>query len=82
MAAEASEDGRVSYVTSKKAITYKVENADKHLESLAKIGLSIQRFLSISSDPLELAGLVMPDVDSFYFNDPITRKAVFDVWGV
>ena len=82
MAAEASEDGRVSYVTSKKAITYKVENAAQHLESLAKVGFAIQRFLSISSDPLELASLVIPDVDSFYFNDPITRKAVFDVWGV
>lgn len=82
MAAEGCNDGRVSYVTSKKAISYKVENAAQHLESLAKIGHSIQRFLSISSDPLELASFVMPDVDSFYFNDPITRKAVFDVWGV
>jgi len=24
----------------------------------------------------------MPDVDSFYFNDPITRQAAFEVWGI
>jgi hypothetical protein len=31
---------------------------------------------------MELASLVVPDVDSFYFNDPITRQAAFDVWGI
>jgi hypothetical protein len=38
--------------------------------------------LSITKDPGELASLVVPDVDSFYFADPLTRKAAFDVWGV
>lgn len=73
---------RITYATSKKVATYELENPREHLEVLAKVGRAIQRFLSISSDPMELASLVVPDVDSFYFNDPITRQAAFDVWGI
>ena len=51
-------------------------------EAVAKVALTIQRFLSVSSDPMELAGLVSPDVDSFYFSEPLTRKMVNEVWGV
>jgi len=50
--------------------------------ALGKIALTIQRFLSLSRDPHELAGLVVPEVDSFYFADPAARKAAFDVWGL
>lgn len=75
-------DPRVTYVTPKKSATYRVDNVSEHVASLERIGLAIQRFLSISEDPLELAAHTMPDVDSFYFKDPMTRQAVFDVWGV
>ena len=82
MAAMRSNDGRVTYVTSKKAATYRVENAAEHLNALKTIGMTIQSFLSVSKDAKELASMVIPDVDSFYFNDPITRQAAFEVWGV
>ena len=75
-------DARLTYVTSKKFATYHLENVDEHVRALEKIALTIQKFLSISDDPLELASLVVPEVDSFYFADPMTRKAAFDVWGL
>jgi len=75
-------DGRVTYVTPKKAATYRLENIREHVESIHKIALTIQRFLALSADPQVLAGLVVPDVDSFYYNDPITRQHAFDVWGI
>lgn len=81
-AREGVKSARVSYVTSKKAATYELENSDQHLASLGKIAMTIQRFLSTSTDPHELASMVIPDVDSFYFNDPLTRAAAFEVWGI
>lgn len=75
-------DPRVTYITPKKSATYRVENVSEHVASLERIGLAIQRFLSISTDPAELAKHVMPDVESFYFKDPMVRQAVFEIWGV
>ena len=75
-------DPRVAYITPKKSATYRVENVSEHVKALERIGLAIQRFLSISEDPMELAKHVMPDVDSFYFKDPATRQSVFEVWGM
>ena len=73
---------RISYTTPVKVATYELENHREHLTALERVAMTIQKFLSISADPLELASLVVPDVDSFYFNDPITRQDVFEIWGV
>ena len=73
---------RVTYVTPKKHATYALENAREHVEALGKIGLTIQRFLALSDDPMELASFVVPDTDSFYFNDPISRQQAFEIWGI
>lgn len=75
-------DAQIAYVTPKKYGVYRLENAADHVKALARIGFAIQKFLSVSKDPGELASLVAPDVDSFYFADPLARKAAFDVWGV
>jgi hypothetical protein len=75
-------DARVSYITPKKSATYSLENPREHLEALRLIGLTIQRFLSLSDDPKVLASYVVPEVDSFYFGDPVSRKAAYDVWGL
>jgi hypothetical protein len=75
-------DARLTYVTSKKSATYHLENVDQHVQALGRIALTIQRFLSLSDDANELAKLVVPEVDSFYFADPMARKAAFDVWGL
>jgi hypothetical protein len=73
---------RVTYITPKKHATYALENAREHVEALGKIGLTIQRFLALSDDPMELASFVVPDTDSFYFNDPISRQQAFEIWGI
>ena len=75
-------DARVTYITPKKSATYHLENAQEHARSLERIALAIQNFLSLSPDPVELSKYVVPDVDSFYFNDPITRQHVYEVWGM
>jgi len=74
---------RVTYVTPKKSATYQLENSREHLDALCRVALTIQKFLSTSEDPLELASMVTPDIDgSFYFNDPMARAAAYEVWGV
>lgn len=75
-------DARISYVTDKKAATYTLENHREHVAALHKIALTMQRFVALSRDPQELAALVIPDTDSFYFNDPTTRQNAFEVFGV
>jgi len=73
---------RLTYITSKKCSTYKLENVDEHIKAVEKIALTIQRFLSISTDPMELAMMTIPDIDTFYFSDPGTRQAAFEIWGL
>ena len=75
-------DGRLTYVTPKKCATYQLENISEHVKAVERIALTIQRFLSISKDPEELASFVVPERDSFYFNDPDTAQAAFEIWGI
>jgi len=75
-------DARVTYCTPKKVATYKVENVQQHIDALIRIGQTIERFLGVSKDPYELAGLLVPDPDSFYFADPATRQMAWDVWKI
>lgn len=82
MASGQNYDARITYITPKKVVTYRLENINEQLNSLRQISKSIQDFLSVSADPKELAALVVPDIDSFYFSDPITRQAAYDLWGI
>ena len=75
-------EARVTYITPKKRATYALENARDHVVALGKIGLAIQKFLSLSDDPMELASFVMPDTDSFYFDEPLVRQQAYEIWGV
>ena len=75
-------DGRVAYVTPKKAATYRVENMRQHVEALVRIAQTIERFLSVAPTADELAKLVIPNVDSFYYADRNTRQKAFEVWGI
>lgn len=74
-------DLRVSYVSPKKAVTYRLENSEAHVAAMVKIGQALERFLSLSDDPKELASYIAVNFDSFYWNDPNTRQAGFEVWG-
>jgi hypothetical protein len=75
-------DTRVSYITDKKAATYSLENYKDHLSALHRIALTMQRFVSLSKDGAELAGLVVPDCDTFYFNDAVTRQNAWETWQI
>ena len=75
-------DPRLCYITPKKCATYRLENVGDHVRALENIALAIQRFLSITKDPMELASIVVPDLESFYFNDPDMRQAAYEVWKI
>ena len=57
------------------------EDVRAHLAALRLIALSLGRFLALSHDACELAGLIVPDFDSFYWSDPSVRAAGRDVFG-
>lgn len=57
------------------------QEAREHLAALRLIALSLGRFLSVSSDPQELAGLLVPDFDSFWWADPAARVAGRETYG-
>lgn len=73
---------RLTYITPKKCATYRLENVADHVKALENIALNIQSFLSVSDDPMVLARMTAPDVDSFYFSDPLTRQYVYEIWGL
>ena len=73
---------RFCYATPKKSAVYELENARDHLAALANIACRLERFLSLSRDPHELAGLLCPNYDSFYWNDPGARATAQEIWGL
>ena len=75
-------EGRVAYCTPGKIGVYRLEDAATHIAAVQNIAKRLERFLAISADPEELAGLVVPDTESFYVNDPITRALVREVYGL
>jgi len=75
-------DARLTYVTDKKAATYTLENHRAHVDALHRIAMTMQRFLSLSPSTDDIAGLVAPDTDHFFFSDPIARQHAFEVWGI
>jgi hypothetical protein len=75
-------DARLTYVTPKKRATYRLENIRAHREALLRIAQTVERFLSLSDDPKVLAGLVVPDLESFYWADPSARALAYQTWGI
>jgi hypothetical protein len=78
----ANAEAHLAYISTKKSAVYAVPDLPAHLKRLERIALTIQRLLSVSDDPKVIAGLVVPDTESFYFADPATREAAWKVWGV
>lgn len=75
-------DARLCYATPKKHAVYKLENVREHVAALDRLAHILRRFLSVSADPQELAGIVAPDIESFYFAPPAARQAAFEVFGI
>jgi hypothetical protein len=68
-------------VTPKKSAVYVLENPADHLAALANIARRLDKFLSVSADPQELAAIVCPDYDSFYWSDAQTRANGLALFG-
>jgi hypothetical protein len=74
--------GAVAYVTHRKSALLHVEDVQGHIAALSRQALSLQRFISLSADPLELASMLSVDSDSFLLADPRARRAAWEVFGV
>lgn len=57
------------------------DDVARHLGALRAIALSLGRFLAVSNDPRELAGLLVPDFDSFWWSDPSVRANGREIFG-
>ncbi len=75
-------EGRLSYVTPKKAATYRLENTHEHLKALHQIALRVEKFLSLSDDPEFFKSITVPDLESFYWTGPAARQLAFEHWKI
>ena len=57
------------------------DDVRRHLHALQQIALRLGRFLSLSSDPHELAGLLVPDFEHFWWSHPIARSHGRNLYG-
>ncbi len=57
------------------------DDIQRHLKALTQIATRLGRFLSLSSDPQELAALVVPNYESFYWNNGSARSNGLKVFG-
>jgi hypothetical protein len=57
------------------------DDVRRHLEALRQIAIRLGRFLSVSGDAHELAGLMVPNYDAFYWNNATTRANGHAVYG-
>lgn len=73
--------GRLAYITPKKHGVYQIEDAASDMHALVTIAQRVERFLSLSNDPAELAALLIPDYSSFYWNDVGLRNAGRELFG-
>lgn len=75
-------EARLAYTTPQKIGVYRVENPAQHVRDLENIARRLNKFLSLSPDPMELASLLTPDLDHFLWNNPIARNHAKTVFGL
>jgi hypothetical protein len=78
---QTNSQGRVAYCSPKKIGVYPLDRVDERFQELVTIARRLDKFLSISSDPAELAAIVMPDPDSFYWSHPIAKANRIETFG-
>lgn len=74
-------DARLTYCTPKKRATYRLENVRDHLNALVQIAKRCEAFLALSDDPKFFTEIIVPDLDSFYWNGH-ARQLAYEHWGV
>jgi hypothetical protein len=71
--ADSNYEMRFAYATPKKIGVYILQEPQRHVRDLVVIAKRLEKFLALSCDPQELAGLLVPDLTHFVFNDPVAR---------
>ncbi|MEM7398732.1 MAG: PD-(D/E)XK nuclease family protein [Pseudomonadota bacterium] len=72
---------RFAYTTPKKIQVYPLHDVADRIAEIINIAQRMERFLSISKDAHELAGLICPNYESFYWNEATARANGRDVYG-
>ena len=75
-------EGRLTYVTPKKCITYQLENVREHHDALIKMAKAVEKFLSLSDDPMFFTSITVPDLESFYWTAPHMRALAYQYWKI
>jgi hypothetical protein len=75
-------EGRLCYATPAKLAVYRLESPATHYAAMNNIARRLQRFLSISADPKELAAFLVPRIDEFWWADPLARAVAFEIYGL
>lgn len=73
---------RFAYCSPKKVAVYQLEGVADHWAHMQAIAARLRRFLATSADKNELIGLLVPDVDSFYWSDPAAEAARKEIYGM
>lgn len=72
---------RVCYTTPKKLAVYILDNPAERINEVVQIATRMNRFLSISADPAELAALMVPNYDNYFWNSPTARANGKQLYG-
>jgi hypothetical protein len=75
-------EGRICYATPKKCGVYVVEDVPLRFAELREIAIRLGRFLALSKDPQELAGLLVPDADHWMWNNQTAKDHRIEVYGL
>jgi hypothetical protein len=75
-------DGRLTYCTPKKCVTYQLENVALHRQALHRIAMAVERFLALSDDPQFFVGITAPDTESYFWKNPSARQIAYEIWGI
>jgi hypothetical protein len=75
-------DARLCYVTPKKIAAYHLENVAEHRQALLRIAQTVERLLALSDDPNFFMRLLVPDLESFYWSNPIMRALAWEHWQI
>jgi hypothetical protein len=70
---ETDQQGRVCYATPKRCGVYVVEDVPTRFAELIEIATRLGRFLALSKDSAELAGLLCPDADHWMWSNPVAQ---------
>lgn len=74
--------GRICYATPKRVTIYDVDDVTERFAELRHIAIRLGKFLALSRDPEELAGLLVPDPEHWMWNNDIARAHRKEVFGL